>query len=158
MKAPFLKNFKAGDYISDALEQVANNINLFDNNTEWTNNVNCVNTLCSNVRGIYDCEFESIGKTKKRTHNTFLVTMLGDSMMQAGINDGDILLVDGSTQAVNNSIIVAEINNCVCVKRIKFLRNQFILFAENNKYPPIPISKSDNFIVWGVVRTTLEKM
>ena len=146
MKGQVFKNFKAGNYISNALEQIANNIILFDNN-EYINDVNCVDTLCSNVGGIYDCEFKSIGATKKRAHETFLVRMQGDSMQNAGINDGDILLVDGSTQAVNNSIIVAEINNCICIKKIKYLRNQFILFSENDKYPPLQINRSDNFMI-----------
>ena len=147
MKVPFYKNFIAGNYISSALEQVANNIILFDNQNETTNSNQCVNTLCSNISGIYDCEFQSIGKTKKKTHDTFLVKMQGDSMAEAGINNGDILLVDASTQAVNNSIIVAEINNCICIKRIKFLLNHFILFSDNKNYPPIQISKNDNFMV-----------
>ena len=147
MKAPTYKNFKAGNYISNALEQIANNILLFENNTEFSNDSNCVHTLCSNISGIYDCDFKSIGTTKKKIHSVFLVKMQGDSMIDAQISDGDILLVDGSTQAVNNSIIVAEINNCICLKRIKFLRDHFILFSENKKYPPIQISKNDNFMI-----------
>ena len=147
MKVPIYKNFKAGNYISNALEQIANNIILFENNNEFTNDSNCISTICSNISGIYDCEFSSLGNTKKKMHSVFLVKMQGDSMQGAGINDGDILLVDGSSQAVNNSIIVAEINNTICIKRIKFLCNKFILFSENNNYPPIQVEKNDNFIV-----------
>ena len=135
----------ARDGLTD--EQIANNIILFDNNQSTPSETTCISTLCSNISGIYDCEFKSIGTTKKKTHETFLVKMQGDSMSDASIKDGDILLVDGSSQAVNNSIIVAEINNCICIKKIKFLNNNFVLFSENKKYPPITITNKDNFMV-----------
>jgi DNA polymerase V len=79
-------------------------------------------------------------------------------MINAGINDGDIILVNSSIQAVNNSIILAEINNCICIKRIKFLNNSFVLFSENPKYPSITVKKTDNFVIWGVVLSILDKM
>jgi len=154
------KNFKYGNYISDAINQVANNIQLFDSekeNLEYNLDCNCDNYY-SNVTGIYDCEFTPLLNGKNRTHSTFLVKASGDSMEKAGIKDNDILLVNSSVQAVNNSIIVCEINNVMAIKRIKFLGRNFILFSENEKYPSIIVKWSDNFTIWGVVVSVLTSM
>jgi hypothetical protein len=148
--------FRTGNYIANILDQIPNNILLFD--TYDYNETNCITTICSNVVGISDCEFENFGATKKKQHSTFLVKISGDSMINAGISDGDVLLVDSSTQAVNNSIVLAEINNCMCIKKIKYIADSFVLFSENNDYPPIPVKKTDNCVIWGVVISTLDTM
>ena len=160
MRPTNYKNFKYGNYISDAINQIANNIQLFETeeeNLEYNLDYNC-NNYHSNVIGIYDCEFTPLLRRKNRIHSTFLVKASGDSMEKAGIKDNDILLVNSSVQAVNNSIIVCEINNVMAIKKIKFLDRNFILFSENEKYPPIIIKRSDNFTVWGVVVSVLTSM
>lgn len=159
MKPSTRQNFKAGNYISNLLDQIANNIIFHERDeNEQIVATNCVTSFCSNITGIYDCEFDINKEVRERPHSTFLVRASGDSMDKAGIKDGDILLVTSSMQAVNNSIVVAEINNCLCLKRIKYLGNNFVLFSENDKYPPIRIQKTDNFMIWGVVLSTLDKM
>ena len=119
---------------------------------------NCITSVCSNITGVFDCEFNLTKEINQRQQNMFLVRASGDSMLKAGIKNGDVLLVSSSVQAVNNSIVVAEINSCLCLKRIKFLGNNFVLFSENDKYPPIEIRKTDNFLIWGVVLSTLNTM
>ena len=159
MKATTRQNFRAGNFITNQLDQIANNIILFGEKNENNNTVNdCITSVCSNITGIYDCEFNLAKEVNERQQNLFLVRASGDSMLNAGIKDGDVLLVSNSVQAVNNSIVVAEINNCLCIKRIKFLGNNFVLFSENDKYPPITIQKTDNFIIWGVVLSTMDTM
>jgi len=159
MKPTTRQNFKAGNYITNQLDQIANNIILFDKKEMFEDSVNdCVTSICSNITGIYDCEFNLTEEINKRQQNIFLVRASGDSMLKAGIKNGDVLLVSSSVQAVNNSIVVAEINNCLCIKRIKFLGKNFVLFSENDKYPPVEIKKTDNFLIWGVVLSTLDTM
>ena len=159
MKPTARQNFRAGNYIANQLEQIANNIILADKNEGLQDNVSdCITTTCSNITGVYDCEFNLSEEVNKRQQNLFLVKASGDSMLKAGIKDGDILIVNSSVQAVNNSIVVAEINNCLCIKRIKFLGSNFVLFSENDKYPPIRIQKTDNFLIWGVALSTLDTM
>jgi len=159
MKPTTRQNFRAGNYITNQLDQIANNIIIFDKKEDICDTVSStVTTVCSNITGIYDCEFDLSAEMKKRQQNMFLVEVSGDSMINAGIKNGDVLLVNSNVQAVNNSIIVAEINNCLCIKRIKFLGNNFVLFSENDKYPPIEVKKTDNFVIWGVVLSTLDKM
>jgi len=159
MKATTRQNFRAGNYIANQLDQIANNIIVFDKNEMSDNTVSdCITSVCSNITGIYDCEFNLTNEVNERQRNIFLVRASGDSMLKAGIKNGDVLIVSSSVQAVNNSIVVAEINNCLCIKRIKFLGKNFVLFSENDKYPPIEIKKTDNFLIWGVVLSTLDTM
>ena len=82
---------------------------------------------------------------------TFFVKVTGDSMTGAGINSGDILIVDRSVTAVNGSVIVAVINGEFTVKR--FFRNGSMiqLAPENPAYKLIEVKSGSDFEVWGVV-------
>jgi DNA polymerase V len=82
---------------------------------------------------------------------TFFVRVAGDSMTGAGINSGDILIVDRSVTAVNRSIIVAVLNGEFTVKRLVKRGSALQLFPENPAYDPIEITKGSEFEVWGVV-------
>lgn len=82
---------------------------------------------------------------------TFFIRVIGDSMMNAGINSGDILIVDRSLSVANNKIAIVRINDEFTVKRIKIEGNKIVLIAENDKYKPIEIKKETDFEVWGIV-------
>lgn len=88
---------------------------------------------------------------------TYFIRVSGDSMMNAGILDGDILIVDRSLPPANHKIIIAEINNELTVKRLKIAEGQTWLIPENDNYKPILISPDDNFMVWGVITGTIRK-
>ena len=150
--------FKAGNQITSPLEQIPNNL-IFDNTYyERADVVYSTTSILSNISDIFDMNFNRVLGYRENIHNVFIVRIIGNSMIEAKINNGDILLVDCSTQAVDNSVIVAEINNIICVKKIRFIKNQFVLMDCNKNYVPIPITKEDNFLVWGVVRTKLNIM
>lgn len=83
--------------------------------------------------------------------STYFVKVSGDSMINAGINNGDILVVDRSLEVKNNSIIIAALNGELTVKRFKKDKNKVVLAPENPKYKEITISSEDSFEVWGVV-------
>jgi DNA polymerase V len=83
--------------------------------------------------------------------STFFIRVHGDSMIDAGILSGDILIVDRSLSVSNNRIIVARINDEFVVKRIIFKQDAIILAAENAHYPPIHINGDIDFEVWGIV-------
>jgi DNA polymerase V len=72
-------------------------------------------------------------------------------MTGAGINSGDILIVDRSVTAVNNSIIVAVLNGDFTVKRLVKRGSSAYLLPENPAYEPIEIKSGSEFEVWGVV-------
>lgn len=81
---------------------------------------------------------------------TFFVRVDGDSMIGAGIFKGDLLIVDKSLEARNNSIVVAVINNEFTLKRLVKNKSKVFLKPENPHYPIIEITPEMNFLVWGV--------
>ena len=88
---------------------------------------------------------------------TFFVRVEGDSMRGAGINKGDILVVDRALEPTNGKIVVAVINGEFTVKRIRIMEGKICLEAENANYPPIRIEEGWDFEVWGVVTFSIHK-
>lgn len=88
---------------------------------------------------------------------SYFIRVSGDSMKNAGILDGDILIVDRSLTPHNRSIIIAEINGELTVKRFKTGEGQTWLIPENESYHPIFISPDDDFSIWGVVTGSIRK-
>lgn len=82
---------------------------------------------------------------------TFMVRVQGDSMLGAGIRDGDLLVVDRSREARNGSIVVAVIDGELTVKRLRTGRGNIRLEAENPAYPPLVLREGSDLVIWGVV-------
>ncbi|HOP64410.1 MAG TPA: translesion error-prone DNA polymerase V autoproteolytic subunit [Spirochaetota bacterium] len=82
---------------------------------------------------------------------TFFVRVAGDSMTGAGINSGDILIVDRALTPRNGSIVVAILDGEFTVKRFSRLKGRIFLLPENPSYEPIEITEGAEFEVWGVV-------
>lgn len=93
----------------------------------------------------------------QRPAATFYVKVQGDSMQNAGIFSGDILVVDRSLTAHHRSIIVAVLDGEFTVKRLIFEEDGIYLFAENHGYPPIKVGQDSQFEVWGVVTYVIHK-
>lgn len=89
---------------------------------------------------------------------TFFVRVQGDSMKDAAISSGDILVVDRSLTAKNGSIVIAIFNGEFTVKRLKLEKNKVFLIPENQEFKPIEIKKSDEFEIWGVVSYAIHKV
>jgi DNA polymerase V len=87
----------------------------------------------------------------KHPSSTFFVKVKGDSMINAGIQSGDILIVDRSIEAKDKKVVVAIINGEFTVKRLKKSKDKIFLLAENPKYSPIEITSGMDFEIWGVV-------
>jgi len=83
--------------------------------------------------------------------STFLVIASGDSMINAGINHGDMLVVDKSIHAASNNIVIAAVDGDLTVKRLIMQEKCIQLKAENDAYAPINISDSDSLTILGVV-------
>jgi DNA polymerase V len=88
---------------------------------------------------------------------TFFVRVTGHSMINAGIHDGDILVVDRSVEANNNRIIIGVINGEFTVKRIKKEKNKLFLYPENEKFSVIEVTEGMDFRIWGVVTYAIHK-
>ena len=83
--------------------------------------------------------------------STFFVKVKGDSMVNAGIFSGDILIVDRSVRSYQNRIIVAILNGEFTVKRFRKSGGSVFLIAENPDYPVLRITQDMDFEIWGVV-------
>ncbi|MCF2443241.1 translesion error-prone DNA polymerase V autoproteolytic subunit [Dyadobacter sp. CY345] len=82
---------------------------------------------------------------------TFLGRVKGNSMIDAGIDDGDILIVDKSLPYKDNCIAVCFIDQEFTVKRILLEKDVLWLLPANEKYPPIKVTSESEFIIWGIV-------
>ena len=82
---------------------------------------------------------------------TFVVRVEGDSMVGAGIRDGDLLVVDRAREAKSGAIVVAVVDGELTVKRLRIGRQGIRLEAENPAYPPIVVRESADLVIWGVV-------
>ena len=82
---------------------------------------------------------------------TFFVKVKGDSMIKAGINSGDILVVDRSLEPRDKKVVVAILNGEFTVKRVRKMKDKLYLVSENDDYSPIEIKEGAEFEIWGVV-------
>ena len=87
----------------------------------------------------------------KNNEATFYAKADGDSMIGAGIDDGDIMIIDRSLQPTDNKIAVCCIDGEFTVKRIKIDKEGIYLIPENKDFQPIQVTESNHFIVWGIV-------
>lgn len=89
---------------------------------------------------------------------TFFVRVQGDSMQDADIDSGDVLVIDRSLEATHNDIVLAVIDSEFTVKRFCKTSKGIFLQPENNKYTAIKVTESMDFLVWGVVRAVVKKL
>ena len=85
---------------------------------------------------------------------TFYGRVDGDSMIEAGISDGDIAVIDRSIEASDGDVVVGYVNGEFTIKYLDLSHKEegyIELRPANKKYQPIRIDANDNFEVWGVV-------
>jgi len=85
----------------------------------------------------------------KRPSATFFAWASGDSMLDVGISDGDLLIVDRSVKPQNGAIVVASLEGEYVCKLLDIPNRQ--LLSANGKYPPYTIGEDISCIVTGVV-------
>jgi len=82
---------------------------------------------------------------------TFFVRVRGSSMKDAGIVDGDTLIVDRSVTPRDRQIVIAMLDGDFTVKRLRKRGKRIFLEAENPEFSPIEISENQELTIWGVV-------
>lgn len=87
----------------------------------------------------------------RRPAATFFVRVRGDSMIDAGIHDDDVLVVDRSITPTNGQIAVAVLDGELTVKTLRFGDAGVRLLPANIHYRPIQVGAEQTFEVWGVV-------
>lgn len=94
----------------------------------------------------------------KRPSATFFGRVQGTSMLDAGISDGDLLVIDRSLSPKNNSIAVCFIDGEFTIKRIQKEIDFCWLMPANEKYKPIKVTAENDFLVWGIVTYVIKKV
>ena len=97
----------------------------------------------------------------KHKASTFFFRIDGVSMVDAAMDDGDIIIVDRAVEPYNNCKAVCYIDGEYTVKRVEMLDGKVRLMPANElntKYQPIEVSPDNQFMIWGVVTYTIKKM
>ena len=94
----------------------------------------------------------------KNKEATFYARVSGNSMVGAGLDDGDLLVIDRSKNAENGKIAICLVDREFTVKRIKKEKNKLYLMPENKDYKPIEIKEENELIVWGIVEYVIKKV
>ena len=94
----------------------------------------------------------------KNQESTFYARVNGDSMVEAGIDDGDLLVVDRSLNPENGKIAVCFIDGEFTVKRLKVKKGKIWLQPENSNYKGIEIKEDNELIIWGIVTNVIKKL
>ena len=97
----------------------------------------------------------------KHKASTFFFRIDGVSMVDAAMDDGDIIIVDRAVEPSNNCKAVCYIDGEYTVKRVEMLDGKVRLMPANElntKYQPIEVTEDNQFIIWGVVTYTIKKM
>lgn len=90
---------------------------------------------------------------------TFFVKVAGDSMIEASIFEGDLLVVDRSLDPKPNDIVIAALNGELTVKRLIKKEGIYYLKPENPAYPLIDLSRRlEESIIWGVVTNVIRQL
>ena len=94
----------------------------------------------------------------KNAEATFYARVAGESMQGAGLDDGDLLVIDRSKEPQDNNIAVCFIDGEFTVKRLKVAEECIYLMPENSKYKPIRVTEENELIIWGVVTFVVKKV
>ena len=94
----------------------------------------------------------------KNKDTTFYAKVKGQSMIDAGLDDNDLLVIDRSLEPANNKIAVCFLDGEFTVKRLRVEKNEVWLQPENPNYPIINITEENDFMIWGIVTNVIKKV
>ena len=94
----------------------------------------------------------------KNKEATFYARVDGDSMTGAGLEDGDLLVIDRSIDPENGKIAICLIDGDFTVKRIRKENERIYLVPENENYQIIEIQEGNELIIWGIVEYVIKKL
>lgn len=94
----------------------------------------------------------------KNKEATFYARVSGQSMIGAGLDDNDLLVIDRSLEPENNKIAVCFLDGEFTVKRLRVDKGEVWLQPENPDYPIIKITEDNDFVIWGIVTNVIKKL
>ena len=89
---------------------------------------------------------------------TFYARVAGQSMIGAGLDDGDLLVIARSLEPQDGKIAVCLIDGDFTVKRLKVEKDCVWLMAENKRYKPIQVTEENELMIWGIVTHVLKAL
>ncbi|WP_299777534.1 translesion error-prone DNA polymerase V autoproteolytic subunit [uncultured Formosa sp.] len=89
---------------------------------------------------------------------TFFARVSGQSMIGAGLDDNDLLVIDRSLSATHNKIAVCFLDGEFTVKRLKVEGGEVWLQPENPNYEPIHVTDANDFVIWGIVTNVIKRV
>lgn len=153
-------------FLVDIKSVVRNSLKVYNNKNQYQ-----INKQTQNFNSQFKSGTKSIGSLTDELSNesldinsylqtdsqsTFLIRVKGESMLGAGINNNDLLVVDRKMKITNGKIVVVAINDKLLVKKISYTDQTIKLLSENPDYPPIFISNNDKFEIWGAVKSVIK--
>ena len=94
----------------------------------------------------------------KNKEATFFARVCGQSMIDAGLNDNDLLVIDRSLPPSHNRIAVCFLDGEFTVKRLKVEGDEVWLQPENKQYKSIRVTPENDFVIWGIVTNVIKKV
>ena len=94
----------------------------------------------------------------KNKEATFFARVSGQSMIGAGLDDNDLLVIDRSIAPEHNKIAVCFLDGEFTVKRLRVENDGVWLQPENPNYEPIKVTEDNEFIIWGIVTNVIKKV
>lgn len=104
-----------------------------------------------------DLAFDLNKELVKNPSSTFYGRVRGDSMVDEGINDGDILVIDKSLPPADGRKAVCYIDGEFTLKTIRIKKDGIYLMPANPAYKPIKVNEENDFVVWGIVTYVIHK-
>lgn len=89
---------------------------------------------------------------------TFYGRVVGDSMIDAGVDEGDILVIDRALEAQDGDMAVCFVDGEFTLKHLKMKEGRIALVPANDKYPVIEVDEGTDFKMWGVVTYVIKKV
>ena len=96
----------------------------------------------------------------RHKETTFLARVSGNSLHDAGICDGDIIVIDKSLEAKNGDFVVAFVDGEFTLKEFRYDKVEKCawLIPHNKDYEPIKVTEENEFLVWGVLTYTIKQL
>ncbi|MDX2050264.1 MAG: translesion error-prone DNA polymerase V autoproteolytic subunit [Rickettsiaceae bacterium] len=147
------------------LDEIGNRSIIGDNSFANENNIHSLPLYSGKVAAGFPSPADDYMDTRlnlneyliQRPASSFFVRVTGESMIGAGINNGDILVVDRSLEPRHNKIVIAAVNSELTVKRLYKKEGLVKLVAENPNYKDIIIGEIEDLVIWGVVTTVIHQ-
>lgn len=89
---------------------------------------------------------------------TFFVRAVGDSMLGAGIHDGDLIIVDRAVEPQAGRVVMAALGGELTIKRLERRGERLFLAPANTDYPSFDVTAREDFEIWGVATHVIHKL